>query len=313
MAAEQQASCGDWLETGPTTAAAAAPSSSSTSGELRNPKLREALEKCSLRFIDFLPSEILYDPPRLCFEIQEAYWYYNDHLLANDKRDLPPLKQIGFFSLMLRASSTLRGLYAPEKMQKQLTGPWDKYCQCIQWLGAAIVDRDYKKCLMIQPWVGNKWKFPGGKIEKGETHVEGAIREILEETGIDISSTICKDDHAEKGTWDQYPAKLFFVAQGLQDGDCLPKANKEVGKIAWVPLSRLPGWTTDEAGTTKSSKKLQFSEVAGFVPGLQRWVVSRTTTFPPPRDEDVPVPTFEPAARRRDDNTEFDSWWPTGS
>lgn len=34
---------------------------------------------------------------------------------------------------------------------------------------------------------GNTWAIPGGKLEKGETPIEGIIREVKEETGFDIS------------------------------------------------------------------------------------------------------------------------------
>lgn len=34
---------------------------------------------------------------------------------------------------------------------------------------------------------GNKWGIPGGKVDKGETPLQAAIREVKEETGFDIS------------------------------------------------------------------------------------------------------------------------------
>lgn len=35
---------------------------------------------------------------------------------------------------------------------------------------------------------GNKWGIPGGKIDKNETALQAAIREVKEETGYDISN-----------------------------------------------------------------------------------------------------------------------------
>jgi len=38
-------------------------------------------------------------------------------------------------------------------------------------------------------WQPNKWGFPGGKIEAGETPLTAAIRETKEETELDVTNT----------------------------------------------------------------------------------------------------------------------------
>ena len=49
----------------------------------------------------------------------------------------------------------------------------------------AIIFNDKNEVLLIQQNSGN-WGFPKGHMEKGETEVQTAIREIKEETNVDI-------------------------------------------------------------------------------------------------------------------------------
>src|SRR3954463_11754048 len=49
-----------------------------------------------------------------------------------------------------------------------------------------IVQRDGRLLVVHRPKYDD-WTFPKGKLERGETHEEGALREVEEETGLSCS------------------------------------------------------------------------------------------------------------------------------
>lgn len=58
------------------------------------------------------------------------------------------------------------------------------------------------------------WKLPGGRIKDGETSEQAAIRETMEETGIDLTEykLILASKTRQVGNSGPYPQYLFLVA-----------------------------------------------------------------------------------------------------
>jgi len=82
------------------------------------------------------------------------------------------------------------------------------------------------------------WTMPGGKLEYGETFEEGAVREVKEETGMDLQKmeVICvnndKNEHAHFVT-------IGFFSDGF-DGEPKVMEPDEITEWRWFSLDNLP-------------------------------------------------------------------------
>ncbi len=98
--------------------------------------------------------------------------------------------------------------------------------------GVVYRKRDVYEFLIIKHLEGH-YAFPKGHMEKGETHKETAIREIKEETGIDVE---LDKDFVEKTTYSTKKNVLktvyFFLAKEI--GGKLKPQEKEIESIEWL-------------------------------------------------------------------------------
>ena len=65
--------------------------------------------------------------------------------------------------------------------------------------------------------MANKWEFPGGKIESGETPEEALVRELQEEVGITVT-TLQQFDKLEYQFPDRHITLWFWLVNGW-DGE----------------------------------------------------------------------------------------------
>lgn len=90
------------------------------------------------------------------------------------------------------------------------------------------------KFLLIKHVNGKHWAFPKGHVENNETKVETALREIKEETGLDVEL----DDHfCKMVSYNVNPHILkdvfYFVAKTKAGADKVSLQKEEISKYGW--------------------------------------------------------------------------------
>lgn len=77
--------------------------------------------------------------------------------------------------------------------------------------------------VMTKSWAPGHWEVPGGGVMAGETSYEAAVREVLEETGIDVKdakSELVLTYHRENpGEGDNYFVDVYRFTLDFNDED----------------------------------------------------------------------------------------------
>ncbi|MEG2814099.1 MAG: NUDIX domain-containing protein, partial [Oscillospiraceae bacterium] len=103
----------------------------------------------------------------------------------------------------------------------------------------AIVYRKHHgniELLLIKNANGGHWSFPKGHVEEGETEEQTALREIMEETSIEVTLDASFREvitYAPKR--DVVKDVVYFLAKALTY-DYIPQI-EEISKIKWVEIN----------------------------------------------------------------------------
>ncbi|KAF7556123.1 hypothetical protein G7Z17_g1575 [Cylindrodendrum hubeiense] len=242
-------------------------------------QLEDWLDDLCVRFIINLPQEDLSSVARICFQVEEAQWFYEDFIRPLDPT-LPSMS-LRTFCLRIFQHCPLLASFSVENHTKAFE-EFLEYKTRIPVRGAIMLNEAMDSTVLVKGWKkGANWSFPRGKINKDEDDLDCAIREVYEETGLDLKAaglvpTEGKPKYIEIAMREQH-MRLYVFRDVPMDTDFEPKTRKEISKIEWYKLSDLPAFRkkgqNNDAGTVPNANK--FYMVAPFLVPLKKWVVSQ--------------------------------------
>eukprot|EP00985_Skeletonema_marinoi_P029762 scaffold28977_cov80-Skeletonema_marinoi.AAC.1 len=209
----------------------------------------EAFDEVHMKFILNLPDEELASSDRIFFQLEQAWWFYDDFICdANTAtaKKLPRFKHMKPFSLAMFNFSPLLQPMLDEF--DTMYAEFSKYKRSISTYGTILLNAEGTKIALCRNWKGKSWTLPGGKVNQNESGKDAAARETYEETGFDPDSEkgLCFEwrERRERGEiveellllnnnnddYYQEEEEELLPWKSLQDGDKLVYTEKDTNK-----------------------------------------------------------------------------------
>ncbi|KAH7419315.1 hypothetical protein BKA64DRAFT_715822 [Cadophora sp. MPI-SDFR-AT-0126] len=242
----------------------------------RRMQLDDWLDDLCARFILNLPLADLGSIERICFQVEEAQWFYEDFIRPLDPA-LPSMNLRNFSELIFAHCPILSDFSKGKHMAA--FEQFMMYKKRVPVRGAIMLNHAMDAAVLVKGWKkGANWSFPRGKINKDEDDLDCAVREVYEETGYHLGDAglVPYDRRVKKievNMRDQQ-VHLFVFRNVPMDTHFAPRTRKEISKIDWWLLSDLPAFRKkgqEQQEPTQSASK--FYMVAPFLVPLRKWVL----------------------------------------
>lgn len=242
-------------------------------------QLVDWLDDLCVRFIINLPKEELESVERICFQVEEAQWFYEDFIRPLDP-DLPSLN-LRNFCLLIFQHCPMFSSYSTFH-HAQAFSEFLAYKTRVPVRGAIMLNEPMDSVVLVKGWKkGANWSFPRGKINKDEPDLDCAVREVYEETGYDIKAAGLVGNEEEtkhiEVTMREQHMRLYVFRGVPMDTYFEPRTRKEISKIEWYKLSDLPTIRKKKQQQEGKGEDLainanKFYMVAPFLVPLKKWI-----------------------------------------
>ncbi|ENN70839.1 m7GpppN-mRNA hydrolase [Dendroctonus ponderosae] len=188
------------------------------------------------RFIILVPEAAKENLIRICFQIELAHWFYLDFYVGTDER----CKSCSMYEFAAHAFQHIPSLKSEIPRLSEILEEWKEYKMSVPTYGAIILSEGLSHVLLVQSyWAKTSWSFPKGKVNEAEDPAHCAIREVLEETGFDISPHINPNDYLESVVNDQL-ARLYVIKNIPRSTEFKPRTRCEIKACNWFAVADLP-------------------------------------------------------------------------
>ena len=104
-----------------------------------------------------------------------------------------------------------------------------------------LVLRCGEKVLVVKGWLGNgQWVLPGGGLHKNEEPVIGALRELREETGIELHAKQLSYEGKHVGRESTGITFTYHLFVATIKEELVPQLQRhEISDAAWVPVTEV--------------------------------------------------------------------------
>lgn len=231
----------------------------------------ELLEDICTRFILTAPAEQLQSFESMMFLVEQAHWYYEDFV----REGQPSLRSYSLKEFASQLFENSQQLRSHLDLFEEIFERFKEFKKQVPVMGAILLDKTMDRVLLVKGWKSaSSWGFPRGKINKGETHAECAVREVYEETGYDIEKQLNEDDYIELKVGGKLNKLYIIPGLAPESVQFAPKCRGEIGAYAWYHVKELPS-TQQQSNlvfTTSEGARHKFFMVWPFVRPLRRWI-----------------------------------------
>lgn len=200
-------------------------------------KFDKVLDELFTRFLLNAPQQHKSTTFRVCFELEQAYWFYLD-VCREENPQLPHYKFVEFMKMMYDKFPN-KSLPRPNEPDASKIHKWyQNELRKVPTYGVIMLDCSLNNVLLVEAHKSGRWSFPKGKINQNEEHIDCAIREVKEECGINITPYLDPNKFFVNHRDSYVKSKLFF-AFNVPHCDFSASYNMEVRSYKWWSIKEL--------------------------------------------------------------------------